>query len=70
MSGLLDQAGHFALLHRSKPGVLAGKDLAGIGGVLCQCILVHEGVMLGVLAFGWGVCGFAHKGMIMKIIKF
>ena len=66
---LFDQAGHFALLHGSKACVLAGQNLAGVGGVLGQGITVHEGIMLRIFTLGWGVCGFAHKGFIMNEFK-
>jgi hypothetical protein len=70
VSGLLDQAGHFSLLHRSKPSVLAGKDLACVCGIFSQGITVHEGVVLRVFTLGRCVCRFAHKGSIMNVSSF
>ena len=70
MSSLLDQAGHFSLLHGSKPSVLAGKDLASVCGIFSQGITVHEGVVLRVFTLGGCVSRFAHKGFIMNVSSF
>ena len=70
MSCLFNQAGHFALLHGSKPGVFAGQNFSGISGILGQGITIHEGIVLRIFTLGRGVCRFAHKRFIMNVSYF
>ena len=55
VSGLLDQAGHFALLHGGKPSIFTWQNFTGIGGVLGQGITIHKGIVLWVFTLGRGV---------------
>ena len=52
MPRFLDQLGDFSLLHGSQTAVFYWQDLASVGRILGECLLIQKSIVFGVSAFG------------------